>query len=190
MKAHFTRNTILAVVALAGMAVLMAQTVLPDDKPNPGGANLTQGGKDYIVQNPEIQSVRQMPALAVREAEIYKVGEKSEIGKPGDYVLLLKGQGFLGASLNPVVHIGKWELAETYLNAEMTELYVVISEKQWRELGQERWVGISVQNAGAHNEARDRWGTLKVEDAEWRKKIQAAESIHLFYSDYWVRASK
>ena len=103
MKNIFRKYFPVLILLALGAGIITAQSVIQSDPKVPSGMGQTVGGKDFIVVNNETQKVRQVPKLAIRSANIAKTGQGSVVGKEGDFILILTGQGFVETSLNPVI---------------------------------------------------------------------------------------
>jgi hypothetical protein len=113
--------------------------------------------------------------LKVTGMEVTWIQAGSDVGKSGDYMVVLDGEGFLEAERPPVVHIGdEVQLEEVYVNRTLGELYAVLPAAVASSLSALEFIHLAVQNPGGSNLDPSRWVRFPVVKADFLQSMESA----------------
>jgi hypothetical protein len=144
-----------------------------DDDPNDGPVDIP------TVQPGSVQ-------LKVSNYEIVRVGAGSVMGKPDDWMLVVKGEGFFESEMAPIVHFNdSFHLGRTTVNQSGTELYALMTAADAAKLQQQAFQGIAVQNPGGIHSDKKSWAKLPVYKEQWQTRMDSAQT-NVFERDWYV----
>ncbi|MEY3443506.1 MAG: hypothetical protein RLZZ519_1787 [Bacteroidota bacterium] len=131
------------------------------------------------------------PPLQVAKTEIWKIGNGSEVGEAGDWMLVLQGQGFVEAERPPVVHIGEDViLSEVYVAKRGQELFARIPAALAAQLKAIDFDNIWVQNPGGLNRDRKRWVPFLIQRPSFVSAMDVAPKATFKFGAYFLERGK
>lgn len=132
---------------------------------------------DEIPQFPGVRPTEAPTVMGASRVEVFKIGNQSVIGRPGDYVLEFHGHGFIASEGTPLVHIGdSIMLTDTHVGAEGNLLSAVMPADVAAELERRDIREFAIQNPGGLDRERENWGRLVVIKALLLKQIREAQT--------------
>ncbi len=167
--------------------------VNPTD-PDPGagdGPDLEEDDTDAKDDDSDVQQLRILEPLAVNSYEFARIGDGSAFGKPGEWLVVVYGQGFLAGEEPPILHLGlAITLREVFVNEVGTELYAIVPPTEVPRLQAAEFQQIAVQNPGGMNRAPINWGRLNVIKTELEAKIAVAKATSFRHGAYFLERIK
>jgi hypothetical protein len=131
------------------------------------------------------------PPLQVATTELWKIGNGSEVGKVGDWMLVLRGQGFVEAERPPIVHIGEdLILTEVYVAKRGQELFARIPAELTAQLKAIDFDNIWVQNPGGLNRDRKRWVPFLIQRPAFVASLETAPKATFKFGAYFLERGK
>lgn len=127
------------------------------------------------------------PIASVTGWEMSRISQGSVIGSPGDYALVLSGEGFVVGESSPTVHLGEVHLTQAFVSRDSKELYVILPADVIAELPGMDFQRIAVQNPGGRNRDAARWAWYPATSAQLSQAMQSAAKTIFMRSDYHLR---
>lgn len=159
-----------------GMAFAVIKPVRPEI-PDPSGGVTPDDDRDDPVDNPVEDYPVEVPRarLAVDKWDVLQIKEGSEVGKPGEWMLIVDGAGFVEGERSPIVRLGdSMVLDEVFVGKQGNELCAIISADAFSEISSQDFFYMAVQNPGGMNRLRQSWAEQPILKAEMLQKIAAA----------------
>jgi hypothetical protein len=167
-KSRYSLLMMAALVAVAGFFVGQSgtgQVTKPSKNPSPADAGTMNGVPLRGAKPDSSLVVPKLPGtLRVDRMDLWRLKAGTVAGKTGDWAMVLHGEGFFEAEYAPVVHLGeKITLGGTSVNADGSELYVVMPSEVMEEAKKAKFRELAVQNPSGLDRNPERWGRLAIE---------------------------
>ncbi len=156
-------------------------TVSQTQKETPSPADLNAERDVKFVAPPAQIKEFQEDQLKVERYEIQRIGEASDLGKPGDILLTVMGTGFYVTARSPQLLFGKEMMVNNAeANKSGTELYVILPQEMVKQLAENSFEVATVIGGGVpETEAASQ---LKITPEAFRN-LQDLKEARLIYRD-------
>ncbi|MFN8393555.1 MAG: hypothetical protein U0176_02655 [Bacteroidia bacterium] len=118
---------------------------------------------------------------------VYKIGNQSDIARPGDYVIEFEGAGFVASEGTPKVHLGDSILLEdSHVGPEGKLLIVILPKEVASNLDRRVIQEFAIQNPGGLERSRERWARVPVLRGTLLDQIKNAETKNFVQGAYFL----
>lgn len=125
--------------------------------------------------------------LIATQYEVFKIGNQSVIGRPGDYVIEFKGNGFVASEGTPILHIGEAiVLEDSHVGADGKVLSVVLPADVAADLARRDLSEFAIQNPGGLERNPARWSKMPFVKATLLSRIQGAQTANFVQGAYFL----
>jgi hypothetical protein len=176
----------------------MPQPPPPTDDPN-GGISADDErddpsqGDEPDVNNDEtpIDDNLPPPTVQVAATEIWRIGNGSDVGKAGDWMLVLRGQGFFESERPPIVHIGEGiVLTDVYVAKQGQEIFANVPAEVALQIIASDFEKIWVQNPGGLNRDPRRWVPFPIQRPSFVAGLESASKATFKFGEYFLERGK
>lgn len=118
---------------------------------------------------------------------VFKIGNQSQIARPGDFVIEFEGAGFVASEGTPKLHLGDSILLEdSYVGSDGKLLSVVLPTEVAANLDNRVIQEFAIQNPGGLERIPERWTRLPVLRAALIEQIKNAETKDFVQGAYFL----
>ncbi|MBL0018751.1 MAG: hypothetical protein IPP17_20565 [Bacteroidetes bacterium] len=171
------------------------QPSAPPPTDDPHGGISAEDDKDdpNQVDMPTRTTMRRPPMTishrlrSVANTEIWRIGNGSDVGQTGDWMLVLRGQGFFESERPPVVHIGDAiRLTDVYVGNRGKELFACIPPEVALQVIASDFEKISVQNpADSSAILPSRWVPFLIQRPTFVVSLETAPKATFKFGEYF-----
>ncbi len=158
-----------------------------DDKDDPNQGDMPDPNDDETPADDNLPP----PTVQVANTEIWRIGNGSDVGQTGDWMLVLRGQGFFESERPPVVHIGDAiRLTDVYVGNRGKELFACIPPEVALQVIASDFEKISVQNPGGLNRDPGRWVPFLIQRPTFVASLETAPKATFKFGAYFLERGK